>query len=160
MTKTVEDWLNEWLDVYVKPCRRENTYLCYKYVIKLIIKESPALSAKFLSEITEIDLQKMVNQLSKSYSKSTLKKVCSILKRAYDAGIRNNLCESNPALYLILPEASEKDIRTLTREEQKQVEAAAQSDCLGHIVFFCFHYNCNRTKTIYPAIKFLKIFTC
>jgi len=136
MTKTVEEWLNEWLEVYIKPCRRENTYLCYKYIIKLIIKENPEFSTINLSNVTEMGLQKMVNGLSGTHSKSTLKKVCGLLKRAYEVGIRNHFCEFNPAQYLTLPDASEKDVRALTREEQKRVEAAAQTDALGHVAIF------------------------
>ncbi len=136
MKKTVEEWLNEWLEVYVKPCKRENTYLCYKYVIKMMLKYQANEKGKMLADFSEMDIQKWINQLANDYSKSTVKKVRGILSQAYKVAMRNHLCEENPAMFIILPEASEKIVRALTQGEQKVVEAAAKADKLGYIVLF------------------------
>lgn len=133
---TVEKWLNEWLEVYVKPCKRENTYLCYKYVIIMMIKQHPELKKLKLSEIDELYLQKMLNNLAKKYSKSTLSKMDIILKNSYTRAVHNHICSENPAISLTIPEASEKIIRALTRDEELRVIAAAKQDVLGHIVIF------------------------
>jgi len=136
MTKTVEEWLNEWLELYVEPCKKENTYLCYKYVVKMILGLRPQSNTELISEFNEMELQKWINTLSKKYSKSTIKTAIGILERSYKAAIRNHLCLENPASCLTLPDASEKTVRALTQNEQKAVEAAAYSDILGHLVLF------------------------
>jgi integrase len=136
MTKTVEEWLNEWLEVYVKPCKKKNTYLCYKYVTKMMFEVQPQAKNKLLSNFTEMEIQKWINSLSVKYSKSTIKKASGILDRAYKIAVRNHLCKENPATCIMLPEASEKVVRALTQSEQKQVEATAKTDHLGHIVLF------------------------
>jgi integrase len=136
MTKTVEQWLNEWLEVYVKPCKKENTYECYKYVIIMINKQRPELEQLCLSDIDELYLQKLLNQSAAKYSKSTLKKMKIIFKNAYNAAIRNNICLKNPALDLCIPEAPEKEIRSLTRQEEEIIVAAAMNDILGHLALF------------------------
>ena len=136
MQVTVKDWLNEWVEVYVNHCRKENTYLCNKYVITMILKQRPELSDLCLSDIDELYLQKLLNQAATKYSKSTLNKMRTVLRNAYDRAIRNKRCESNPALALIIPEASEKSVRALTREEEISIISAAQNDILGHLAIF------------------------
>lgn len=136
MQVTVKEWLNEWLDVYVKTCRKENTYLCYKYIIKMIFKHRPEVAKLSLEDIDELYLQRMLNEFSQYYSKSTLNKVKIVFKSGYNAAIRNHHSNNNPARYLEIPEASEKEIRALTREEEKIVIEAAKKDILGHIAIF------------------------
>lgn len=136
MKKTVEEWMNEWLEVYVKPCKRENTYLCYKYVIKMMVKQLPELSKLSLSEVNELSLQKLLNNSAAIYSKSTIKKMGMILRVSYNAAIRNKMCIDNPAISLEIPSASEKLVRPLTLSEEKAVIEAAKKDCLGHIIIF------------------------
>lgn len=148
MANEVEHWLNEWLEVYIKPCRKKNTYLCYKYIIKMVMDIAPQFKTELLTEINELELQKLVNSLSDRYSKSTLKKICGVFKLAYAAAIRNNLCENNPATCLVIPEASEKIIRALTRNEQRLVETAAYNDILGHIVIFLLYTGLRASELI------------
>lgn len=136
MQISVNNWLNEWLEVYVKPCKKENTYECYKYIIIMINKQCPELVDLCLSDIDELYLQKLLNQSATIYSKSTLKKMKIIFKGAYNAAIRNNKCLKNPALDLCVPEAPEKEIRALTRHEEKIIVAAAMNDILGHLALF------------------------
>lgn len=137
--ETVTEWLNEWVDVYVKPpCRRENTYLCYKFIISIIKKMRPDLQHTELKDVDELYLQKILNEAASSYSKSTIKKIKTVFKEAYSKAITNHKCPENPAYALEIPEASEKYIRPLTRSEQKAVEEAARKDVLGDIALFFF----------------------
>lgn len=138
MQTNVKEWLDEWLDVYIKPpCRRENTYLCYRYMINIIDKLRPEIRRLNLEEIDEMYLQKLINQSSDKYSKSTLKKIRTVFKEAYSVAIRNHRCTDNPALSLVIPEgATEKEIRALTREEELKVMEAAKKDVLGHLAIF------------------------
>lgn len=134
---TVKEWLDEWADVYVKPpCRRENTYQCYKYIISVIVKLRPNICGFTLEEVDELYIQRILNEAASSYSKSTIKKIKTVFKEAYSKAITNHKCSENPALTLEIPEASEKYIRPLTRSEQKAVIVAAQKDVLGDIALF------------------------
>lgn len=137
-TTTVEEWLEEWLDTYIKPpCKKENTYLCYKYVLSGIYKLRPELSQLYLSQIDELFLQKLLNQSAQYYSKSTIEKIRTVFKQAYTVALRNHRCRENPALSLTIPEeAHEKEVRALTREEELKVMEAAKNDVLGHIAIF------------------------
>lgn len=136
MQITVRNWLNEWLEVYVKLCKKENTYLCYKYIIIMILKFRPELEHLNLSDIDDLYLQKLLNEFAPIYAKSSIKKVITVFRGAYNAALRNGKCSRNPTLALIVPTASEKEIRALTREEEECVIAAAHKDALGHITIF------------------------
>ncbi len=136
MQITVKNWLNEWLEVYVKPCRKENTYQCYKFIIIMILKKRNELCKLELADIDELYLQKLLNECAASYSKSTLKKMRIVFNCAFNAAIRNHKCISNPASALTIPDASEKEVHALTREEEKKVKEAANNDILGHLAIF------------------------
>ena len=137
-TMTIKEWLDEWLDTYIKPpCRKENTYQCYKYVIKAAIKLQPEICSVKLDDVDELFLQRLLNQSANRYSKSTIKKIRTVFKEAYTVAVRNHKCSENPALSLTIPEdAHEKEIRALTREEEEKVIAAAKEDVLGHLAIF------------------------
>ncbi len=129
--------LKNWLDVYIKPCRAQKTIICYSTTIKLIKIHAPDFKKTPISDVQELDIQRLINSLSGSYSKSTLRKIRTVLHEAYNASIRNNECTVNPANSITIPRnASEKKVRALTQEEQKQVEIAAETDKLGAIVIF------------------------
>ncbi len=135
--ETVGEWLDEWLDVYVKPpVRTQNTYDCYRYVIIMMKKIQPELFQMQLKDVDEMTIQKLLNQSTERYAKSTLKKMKIVFKSSYEIAIRNHKCEFNPATYISVPEGSEKEIRALTIKEEEAVIRAARNDCLGHIVIF------------------------
>jgi len=136
MQNTATNWLNEWLDVYVKPCKKENTYLCYKYIVIMTLKHRSELEHLSLSDIDELYLQKLLNEFALIYARSSIKKVITVFRGAYNAALRNGKCSRDPTLALIVPTASEKEIRALTREEEECVIAAAHKDILGHITIF------------------------
>jgi integrase len=137
MTKTVEEWLNEWLEVYVKTNLAEKTYRCYNDSIKRIIREDPDFISQFLNEVNEIEIQKFVNSLGLKYSKSTLNDIRVVLNQSYKAAVQNSFCPRNPISHISIPKnASQKFIRAFTQKEQIIVEKSAIHDPLGHIVFF------------------------
>lgn len=133
---SVETMFEEWLEVYIKPCRRENTYLCYKNVITMINKFRPELPKRLIGDVREYDLQKLLNDAAKKYSKSTLKKMQIVFSAAYKKAIHNRICDYNPACCLTIPDAAVKKVRALTRDEEAAVREAAKGDSLGHIAIF------------------------
>mgnify|MGYP000880613928 FL=1 len=137
MQITLNDWLNEWLEVYVKPCKREKTYKCYYDAIKRIRKFYPQFLDKNVSQIKEIEIQTFINTLGANYAKSTINDIRVVFNQSFLIATRNQYCSTNPIGHLSIPhEASEKNIRALTQAEQIKLEQAAKLDFLGHIVFF------------------------
>ncbi len=133
---SIEKMFEEWLEVYVEPCKKTNTYLCYKNIIIMIAKFRPALVTKPICDIREYELQRFLNDAAKKYSRSTVKKMQMVFRLAIRKAIHNKLCTDNPAESLTLPEASVKKVRALTRSEETVIRLAAKEDSLGHITLF------------------------
>lgn len=137
MKKTVEHAMKEWLNIYIKSCRKKTTYECYSYCIQIIMIFRPEYQTILLDELHEEDIQNLLNDIGYEYSKSTIRKMIIILKNAYKKGIKNRWCHSNPATELTVPSyASEKDVPALSVFQQQRVEAAAADDQLGDLILF------------------------
>ena len=135
--------VNKYMDLYTDTGKleykaRENTYECYKYIIRIIQKFRPELSSLLLDGVDEIYIQKLINEAATSYSKSTIKKIATIFKASYNSAMRNKKCLGNPATALKIPEASEKEILPLTIEEERIVIEAAKKDILGVLSVYIF----------------------
>ena len=83
------EWLNEWLEYYVKPTKKERTY--YKYCSIVINHLSGALGNYGLDELTAPVLQRFVAGLTNKYSSNTVMGVIAVIKnslsQAQDTGV-------------------------------------------------------------------------
>ncbi len=137
MQNTVNNWLDEWLEVYVKPCKKEKTYRCYDDAIKRIRRQGPEFLYKMVNEVHELEVQIFINSLASKYAKSTLNDMRVVINQSFLIATRNRYCDVNPIGKLSIPkEASQKNVRALTQSEQVKVEQAAKRDMLGYIVLF------------------------
>jgi integrase len=137
MQNTVNNWLDEWLEVYVKPCKKEKTYRCYDDAIKRIRRQGPEFPYKMVNEVHELEVQIFINSLASKYAKSTLNDMRVVINQSFLIATRNRYCDVNPIGKLSIPkEASQKNVRALTQSEQIKVEQAAKRDILGYIVLF------------------------
>jgi len=137
MQNTVNNWLDEWLEVYVKPCKKEKTYRCYDDAIKRIRRHGPEFLYKMVNEVHELEVQIFINSLASKYAKSTLNDMRVVINQSFLIATRNRYCDVNPIGKLSIPkEASQKNVRALTQSEQIKVEQAAKRDILGYIVLF------------------------
>ncbi|WP_020072495.1 tyrosine-type recombinase/integrase [Faecalispora sporosphaeroides] len=134
---TLNEWLDTWIEAYIKNSKSENTYRCYKDSIRRIREAKAPFLDNDMRDITEIEMQAFINFLGKKYSKSTLNHARVVFDQAFATAIVNSYCERNPIHKLTLPiDADEKEIRALTLQEQEIVEEIAKTDPLGHIVLF------------------------
>lgn len=128
---TFNAWMKEWLEVYVKPTRRKNTYAGYYCRIHDHI--IPAFPKVLLKDVRTDMLQKFINEkgtggridgkeggLSTSVLHSMKMIISSALRQAED----NNLISINPAKKIKMPRKVRKDVSMLTREEQKKLEGS------------------------------------
>lgn len=137
MNITLNEWLDTWIEAYVKNSRSENTYRCYNDSIRRIRKAKAPFLDNDMRDVTEIEIQAFINYLGKKYAKSTLNHARVVFDQAFAAAIVNGYCERNPIHKLTLPtDADEKEVRALTQQEQDMVEEIAKADPLGHIVLF------------------------
>ncbi len=90
-----------------------------------------------MQSLRQENVQAMVNELNQSKLKpATVKKVYMVLKTALQRAVRNQMLNSNPALYTILPKLNQEEIQFLTRYEQKELLDALPDSANGRALRF------------------------
>ena len=142
------EWIDIWMDAYIRPKLRSNTIQRYDCTIKFVHRFLPSLLTMDILAIKNIHLQKALISLPSNYSKSYLKKIRSLFSLTFRRAFANGLIKEVPWIDLELPEAPEKDIEGLTVQEQEKLEAAAYDDKLGHIIFFFLYTGIRESELI------------
>ena len=70
-----QEWLNVWLEHYVQPTAKSKTYEHYKYLSESHIL--PKLGSMELTEITVMEMQRLVSELLREGNRSTGKGLAS-----------------------------------------------------------------------------------
>ena len=128
----LQEWMEEWLQHYVKPAVKERTYLRYQIAAKLHI--FPALGERQLVDITNAQIQHLVSELLISGNKvngsglsaNSINTIISILQNSLGLACTLGYLPNNPALNTKRPKREEKEVSCFTVEEQKKIEKAVQ----------------------------------
>ena len=122
------EWLDLWLNNYVRPSAKERTYIRYKELVLTHI--APNIGDKALDELTPIMLQSLVAELLSHGNKNTCKGLATStvniiitviqnsLSTAYFAGLTSKRFNA-----IKRPKPLEKKIECFTVDEQKKIES-------------------------------------
>lgn len=121
-TKTLQQFLIEWLDTYIVPSKSPTTTKRYvEQVEKYII---PLLGKKKLQDLKAIDIQKFYNTLSersplsdKPLSAKSIKNIHMNLQAALSQAVKMDLIKKNPAKYVELPKVRKYKAEVYDAEE-------------------------------------------
>ena len=113
-------WLNEWLELYVKPLEKNRTYEKYKAQIRLHIK--PELGEYELDSLSAQVLQKFTAKLGERYSQSTVCGILSVVRASLKRAIKSELAEKEYTDCVVRPKMREKKIDCFTLTEQRKIE--------------------------------------
>ena len=124
-----KDWLNEWLEHYVKPTTKIRTYERYRELSVHIIKKIGEYEINILSPIV---LQKFVTELltngnlktGKELSPNTVNAVISIIQNSLKTAFSIGLIDTYSADKIKRPNMTEKAIECFSISEQKSIETA------------------------------------
>lgn len=131
------EWMSQWLTTYVQPSRAKKTCQSYQTVLNIVKREFPELNQLLLQDMNGLYAQKIINQLSNQYSKSTLNSLRTIFHESSEAASEIPAFHAQAIGKLSIPKnASQKVVRALTRTEQQTVEEAARHTYLGYITLF------------------------
>ncbi|MDE7329871.1 MAG: site-specific integrase [Clostridia bacterium] len=119
------DWLDNWLDKFIKPTCKASTYELYKRLAAS--KIAPRLGGKELGDLSASVLQEFTATLAECYSPNTVQNVLSIVKSSLRCAEAEGIADSRPASRIRLPRAAEKKINCLSGEEQARLEMFASS---------------------------------
>ena len=124
------DWLNLWLENYVRPSVKVRTYERYKLIIEQHIKDK--IGGAELNELSPFALQSFITELLQSGNKRTGKglsansvnAVISVIQSSLKTAHMLGLTKEYTADKLKRPKLKEKPIECFTLAEQKQIEQA------------------------------------
>ncbi len=118
----VKQYLDFWMEEYVKLNLKYNTYENYRFTIKNHI--NGYLGKKKLTDLSPALLQNFINaEFKKGYSKKTMTITHSVLKNALNMAVYPwRLIKQNPMLYVKIPKYEErpttkKDLKIISLED-------------------------------------------
>lgn len=124
---TFGDWVNMWLDNYVKPNIKYSTYLGYRNRVDAHI--IPMLGHIQLKKITTSDIQVALNQMlengnlykaeseTRGLAPRTVVHIRSTIKAALEQAVIERRIPYNPARQTKVPKGETKEMEILTRQE-------------------------------------------
>lgn len=116
-----QQWLNEWLVLYVKPTTKTRTYEKYQRQIERYIL--PTLGEYELTELTPPLLQHFTVDLSqKGLSANTINGILSLLKSSLKRAVQIGAADKEFSDTIVHPKGKEKQIECFSLEEQRKIE--------------------------------------
>ena len=124
----VSAWAYEWLDTYKKPRVGEKCYKEHKrHIDKMII---PQIGGLRLCEVTDIHLQKMLNEKA-GYSFSDAKYLRDTIRAIFIKAKESRLITHNPAEFLTMPATTKGTHRSITDHEREHFLKVAETHPAG-----------------------------
>lgn len=126
---TVKRWSEIWLETYVKPTDiTAKSYLNIECKIKKNVL--PSIGHIKFKDVKDTHLQKILNT-HEGKSFSHVDKLRQYMKRMFDRAAKSKLIPYNPAADLVLPKASDKKRRSLTKPERDAILKLAETHPAG-----------------------------
>ncbi|MDE6473488.1 MAG: site-specific integrase [Clostridia bacterium] len=114
-------WLNQWLEYYIRPSTKDRTYNKYARIVYNHI--SPTLGDMDMQELTALELQKFsVDLLNKGMAPNTVNGIISIVKCSLRRAESLGIVDKQYADAITRPKTKEKDVESLSRDEQRKIE--------------------------------------
>ena len=124
------EWLNIWLENYIKPSSKERTYIRYGQLIRTHI--ATKIGETDVNNLTPIALQAFVTELlnggnektGKGLSANTVNAVISVMQNSLRTAHLLGYAKEYTANMIKRPKLKERKIECFTLAEQKKIEAA------------------------------------
>lgn len=131
---TVVEWLNFWLETYMKNSLKQSTFVSYETYIRKHF--APAFQATKLKELTSWVLQDFYNyKLNvENLSPKTIINMHRCLHKALKQAVTERFIEFNPCDGVNLPKNEKPDIQVLTRQQQERLMYASYQHRYGVFV--------------------------
>jgi len=124
----VSVWAYEWLDTYKKPRVGEKCYKEHRrHIEKMIV---PQIGGLRLSEVTDIHLQKILNEKT-GHSFSDAKYLRDTIRAIFIKAKESRLIAHNPAEFLTMPATTKGTHRSITDQERQHFLKVAETHPAG-----------------------------
>lgn len=150
---TVEDWAKCWFSSYKSGCA-ESTRLSYQRLLNNHIL--PVIGRRRLKEVTEAQLQKLLNDLGqkhygnqqKQYTKKTVDEVRGVLFSLFETAKANRKISVNPAGHLKISGAKSGERRELNEIERIKYLDACQNHSFGLFAAIIYYLGLRRGEAL------------
>ncbi|MDE5616857.1 MAG: site-specific integrase, partial [Clostridia bacterium] len=116
-----KQWLQQWLDDFVKPISKERTLIKYNQQITKHIR--PFLGEYELDELSPQLLQRfMSNMIMRGFAYNTVKGIATIIKLSLRKAVSLNLVDYQYSDAIVLPKSREKQVQSFNKREQRIIE--------------------------------------
>lgn len=123
-----KQWLNEWLELYVKVSTKERTYKKYRYQADKYIL--PALGEYDVGALTAVELQKFSVSLSqRQLAPNSVNFVVAVLKASLKRGVALGVFDKQYSDAIVRPKMRASKITCFTKTEQKKIERYILQQC-------------------------------
>lgn len=132
---TVDEWFFKWLDIYVKPIKKEATYEQYRILYEQHV--SPVLGYRKLPGVDSSDIQMVVAKMNskivkkavlddkgniikpeqKGYSSKTMKETVGVLRRGFAKAVKDKKIPESPVVEIEIPNKQKKQRKVLSIQE-------------------------------------------
>jgi len=110
------DWIELWLNTYVKPLKKASTYKQYEDTYKCYIR--PYIKNVPLRTVNTTDIQKIISRMNeKGLSAYTMKQVRKVLNLALARAVKDKYLVQNPVTEIEIPAVQQKAKKVLKPEE-------------------------------------------
>ena len=134
------DWMHYWYENHSKPTIRPSTQKGYEALING--HAIPGLGHIKLNKLTQADCQKFLNEMKTNGRKShrdtkgaamserSVRLCHLVIRMALDRAVKDGLIKKNPILGVRLPQAEQKEMKVLTKEEIQRFLIQAKEEGL------------------------------
>ena len=130
---TVGSWMDQWLETYARPTVKLSTYCSYEMMTRVHVK--PSLGDILLVKLDPVTLQEFFNQKYSNgkttgeggLSAQTLRNLRNLFHLALEQARKNGLIQTNLVEGVRLPKEQKREMRVLSREEQRRLMLACRA---------------------------------
>lgn len=108
---TFGEWVDIWLNDYMKNSLRKTTWESYETQVRLHIK--PTLGSIKLVKIQPVQIQRLYNEKREEKSARTVRYIHQVINGALEQAFKERLIDFNPASAVKLPRDSKKEMKTI-----------------------------------------------
>ncbi len=126
---TVRNWLDLWLEEFVKPNKAPATFGCYHGVLRLHLSERIAKMP--LNKLAPEDLQRQFNTVAAGGHARTAVLLRAVLRSSFNKAVKLRRMPGNPVLGTDPITYAPEETETFTMEEGLRFLEAAENDRLG-----------------------------
>lgn len=123
--KTLNEYLDEWLEAAVKPRVRGRTYREYAATLRRYVR--PVLGAQRLISIRPVDVQDLYSGMQQQGRSGSVRLTHTLLKGALAQAVKWQMLNRNPADYVDLPKKKQTSkVRALSKDEAERFLGATK----------------------------------